>query len=159
MDKGLISKIYKQLIQLNEKINTPIKKISIRYKRTLLQKRYTDGQCSCLENPRDGEAWWAAVYGVAQSRTWLKRLSSSSSSSSRYMKRCSMSLIIRKMQIKTILRYHLTPVKMAIIKKSTNNKWLEGVWSQGKREPSHAPGGNINWCSHYGKQHEGSLKN
>ena len=31
-------------------------------------------QCSCLENPRDGGAWWAAVYGVAQSRTWLKRL-------------------------------------------------------------------------------------
>ena len=39
-------------------------------------------QCSCLENPRDGGAWWAAVYGVAQSRTRLKRLSSSSSSSS-----------------------------------------------------------------------------
>ena len=37
-------------------------------------------QCSCLENPRDREVWWAAVYGVAQSRTRLKRLSSSSSS-------------------------------------------------------------------------------
>ena len=36
-------------------------------------------QCSCLENPRDGGAWWAAVYGVAQSRTRLKQLSSSSS--------------------------------------------------------------------------------
>ena len=36
-------------------------------------------QCSCLENPRDWEAWWAAVYGVAQSRIWLKWLSSSSS--------------------------------------------------------------------------------
>ena len=36
-------------------------------------------QRSCLENPRDGGAWWAAVYGVAQSRTRLKRLSSSSS--------------------------------------------------------------------------------
>ena len=35
-------------------------------------------QCSCLENPRDGAAWWAAVSGVAQSRTQLKRLSSSS---------------------------------------------------------------------------------
>ena len=34
-------------------------------------------QCSCLENPRDGGAWWAAVYGVAQSQTQLKRLSSS----------------------------------------------------------------------------------
>ena len=31
-------------------------------------------QCSCLENPRDGGAWWAAVYGVAQSQTRLKRL-------------------------------------------------------------------------------------
>jgi len=38
-------------------------------------------QCSCLENPRDGGAWWAAVYGVAQSWTRLKRFSSSSSSS------------------------------------------------------------------------------
>ena len=38
-------------------------------------------QCSCLENPRDGGAWWAAVYWVAQSRTRLKRLSSSSSMS------------------------------------------------------------------------------
>ena len=36
-------------------------------------------QCSCLENPRDGGAWWAAIYGVEQSRTRLKRLSSSSS--------------------------------------------------------------------------------
>ena len=35
-------------------------------------------QCSCLENPKDGGAWWAAVYGVAKSRTWLKWLSSSS---------------------------------------------------------------------------------
>ena len=35
-------------------------------------------QCSCLENPRDGVAWWAAVYGIAQSRTRLKLLSSSS---------------------------------------------------------------------------------
>ena len=35
-------------------------------------------RCSCLENPRDGEAWWAAVYGVAQSQTRLGRLGSSS---------------------------------------------------------------------------------
>ena len=38
-------------------------------------------QCSCPENPRDGGAWWAAIYGVAQNWTWLKRLSGSSSSS------------------------------------------------------------------------------
>ena len=41
-------------------------------------------QCSCLENPRDGGAWWAAIYGFAQSRTRLKRLSSSSSSMNQY---------------------------------------------------------------------------
>ena len=39
-------------------------------------------QCSCLENPRDGGAWWAAVYGVAQSWTGLMQLSSISSSNS-----------------------------------------------------------------------------
>ena len=40
-------------------------------------------QCSCLESPRDGGAWWAAVYGVTQSRTWLKWFSSSGGISSR----------------------------------------------------------------------------
>ena len=41
-------------------------------------------QYSCLENPRDGGPWWAAVFGVAQSRTWLKQIHSSSSSSSSF---------------------------------------------------------------------------
>ena len=45
-----------------------------------LEKNGNPLQCSCLENPRDGEAWWAAVYGVTQSQTRPKRLSSSSSS-------------------------------------------------------------------------------
>ena len=49
-------------------------------------------QCSCLENPRDGVAWWAAIYGVAQSQTRLKRLSSSSSIQK---------MTIKKMQSKT----------------------------------------------------------
>ena len=44
-------------------------------------------QCSCLENPRDGGVWWAAVYGILQSRTRLKRLSSSSSSIASFMER------------------------------------------------------------------------
>ena len=42
------------------------------------RKRKNPIQCSCLDNPRDGGFWWAAIYGVAQSRTWLKQLSSSS---------------------------------------------------------------------------------
>ena len=40
-------------------------------------------QCSCLENPRDGGAWWAAISGVAQNRTRLKRLSSNKSTAER----------------------------------------------------------------------------
>ena len=48
-------------------------------------------QCSCLENPRDGGAWWAAIYGVTQSRTQLKRLSSSSS-------RCPQKSTLRNLQ-------------------------------------------------------------
>ena len=53
------------------------------------RRKWQPTQCSCLENPRDGGAWWAAVYGVAQSRTRLKRLSSSSSSSSSILYICS----------------------------------------------------------------------
>ena len=44
------------------------------------RRKWQPLQCSCLENPRDGGAWWAAVYGVAQSQTLLMWLSSSSSS-------------------------------------------------------------------------------
>ena len=49
----------------------------------------------------------------------------------KHMKRCSTSLIIRELQIKTAMKYHLTPVRMAIIKKSKNNKYWKKVWRKG----------------------------
>ena len=66
----------------------------------------------------------------------------------RHMKRCSVQLIIREMQIKSTLRYHFTPDRMVIIKTSTNQKMLASLQ---KREPFHPIGGNVNWYSHYGQ--------
>ena len=73
----------------------------------------------------------------------------------KHMKRCSTLLLVREMQIKTTMRFHLTLVRMAIIKKSANNKCWKGL---GRKKGTLLHVRDVNWYNHFGEQYGGSLK-
>ena len=75
-----------------------------------------------------------------------------------HKKRCLLLLIVRKLQIKITVRSHLIQIRIAIIKKSTNNKCISSGVGMEKRECFYTVGKNVNWYSHYGEQCGDSFK-
>ena len=86
-------------------------------------------QYSCLKNPRDGVAWWAAVYGVAQGQTWLKWLSSSSSSPVL----CLWSLCVETAP--RVVKFKASPLKPSDTVKNLPAMWETCVQSLGWEDP------------------------
>ena len=87
-------------------------------------------KCSCLENPRDRGAWWAAVYGVTQSRTWLKWLSSSSRVGWQWVRNP------ERPQSSPGLPNLLFPrISIFCLFYFFKQRWHWGFWSRGKAEP------------------------
>ena len=75
--------------------------------------------------------------------------------SEKHLKKCSTYLAFREMQIKTTLRFHLTPVTMSNINNTSDSSWWQGI---GARKHSFIAGGNTNLYSYYGTQHGRSYK-
>jgi hypothetical protein len=75
------------------------------------------------------------------------------------MKKCSPSLAIKEKQIKTILRFYVTPVRVATIKKANNNKYWQGFANIGRKESLCTAGGNVNEYNPFGKQYRDSSTN